>query len=235
MRITATTFYTTSTSTMTWYSPPTLGISNIFCHVASSTRLPSWKAACTSATTFYQCDSSVVTFSVVSTLSAVFNLSVSAFSVSAFSVSDFCVSLSVSASVYISAFVFTYVYASVPTFVSASLSSSFSIAVAVPTSISPAVSDTDITAASALRDSLNHSWSWDALIPEVTPERLALDLLTTYCIVSSLSTKYFTCKGSTDMGIFSPGGSTHQYSATYSAVIRPRIDTMWNGLCDYFY
>ena len=50
------------------YTPP-LRIKATDLHVASSTGCPSWQDACTSATTFYQYNISVIVFSMVSTAS----------------------------------------------------------------------------------------------------------------------------------------------------------------------
>ena len=53
-RITINTFHKTSTRTMTWLSPPPLGIRATAYHTDSSISQPSRKAACNNATTFCQ-------------------------------------------------------------------------------------------------------------------------------------------------------------------------------------
>ena len=51
---TVNTFHNAYTRPMPRWSPPPLGIKTTSLHVDSSARHPSWKAACTSTTTFYQ-------------------------------------------------------------------------------------------------------------------------------------------------------------------------------------
>ena len=65
-KIPATTFHIYSTRPMTQYFPPPLGISTTACHVASSTSLPSLKAALTRETTISYFFISTGVFSILS-------------------------------------------------------------------------------------------------------------------------------------------------------------------------
>ena len=67
LRIAATTFHTTSTRPIPWYSPPPLEIRTTTCHVNFSAILPSPKYTLAGATTFYQL---ISTLSVPASISA---------------------------------------------------------------------------------------------------------------------------------------------------------------------
>ena len=77
--------------------------------------------------------------------------------------------------------------------------------------------------------SLNHHCTCSAFIPEGPQKRFVLNLQTPHYILSYLGPESSTWKGSTDMGIFSPGDGTWQYSMMRSAMNRLRFTQAGGG------
>ena len=104
-----------------------------------------------------------------------------------------------------------------------SLLSSTASPVHPSTAAFPYVADTFAAVASSFRASANQLFECSASISEGLLERWFCSRFTTHYILSSVGTDYSTADGSTDTGIFYPGGSMRWYRSTCSTVIRSRV------------